>query len=592
MNIKRVPHILKVTYRAFSQYKWKFSFIIMVGFLAGLSGAFGISTLIPIFSLLTGGETAGLGFITESIRTVFNFIHVPFTLPYVLILASVLFVAKALIQFIGKYFTEKIYTDYENSIRIKLFKRTLRASWPYLINQKLGYLERVLMGDASVMARMISNISSLILISTSFIIYTFFAFKISPPVTIATSVFGVILFLVFRPMLSKMKNLSQNVRDSEKQIAHFINENIVGAKTVKTSGIEEKVITKGDSYFQIYKKDRLRIALFSNFIGSIFEPISFAFIAVLILFYRHSPTFEIASFAVIIYLIQKIFTFIQTGQNTIQNIITNIPYIQSVTRYNKEVAANKEIQEGDPFVFNTKIEFKNIKFAYNKDSKILDNVNFVINKGDMVGLIGPSGSGKTTIADLLMRLFPVGAGEITVDGKNVLEINLKDWRKKIGYMPQDTFLVNDTIENNIKFYAESVSRDQVIKAAKMANIYEFIQGLPEGFKTVIGERGVKVSAGQRQRIALARTLVNDPEILIFDEATSALDNQSELIIQKTIENLRGRITILVIAHRLSTIMSSDKLLMIEKGKVIEEGTPDKLLANKDSHFYKIYNIVN
>ena len=191
-----------------------------------------------------------------------------------------------------------------------------------------------------------------------------------------------------------------------------------------------------------------------------------------------------------------------------------------------------------------------------------------------------------------MRLFPLGRGEITVDGKNIAGIDLNNWRRSIGYMPQDTFLLNDTIENNIRFYNKSLSQDEIVKAAQMANIYDFIQELPEGFNTIIGERGIKVSAGQRQRIALARTLVNNPEIIIFDEATSALDNQSELMIQKTIENLRGKITMLVIAHRLSTIMNSDKLIMIEKGKIIEEGSPDKLLADKDSHFYKINNIIN
>jgi len=334
------------------------------------------------------------------------------------------------------------------------------------------------------------------------------------------------------------------------------------------------------------------MALLNHAVGAVFEPIGFVFIAVLILFYYRSPSFEIASFTVIIYLIQKIFTFIQQGQSTIQSIISSATYIQSVNHYRKEVTLNKEILEGDAFTFQNMIEFKNVEFSYDTDRGILSDISFSIRKGEIVGLIGPSGSGKTTIADLLMRLFPLGRGEITVDGKNIAGIDLNNWRRSIGYMPQDTFLLNDTIENNIRFYNKSLSQDEIVKAAQMANIYDFIQELPEGFNTIIGERGIKVSAGQRQRIALARTLVNNPEIIIFDEATSALDNQSELMIQKTIENLRGKITMLVIAHRLSTIMNSDKLIMIEKGKIIEEGSPDKLLADKDSHFYKINNIIN
>ena len=448
------------------------------------------------------------------------------------------------------------------------------------------------MGDTSMMATVIGQISSLILTSTSFIIYAIFAFKISPSVTIITTVFGIILFVVFRPILYKIRKASQNVRDSQKQIAHFVNENIVGAKMIKTSGTETEVIARGNVYFQKFRDNSLAMALLNHAVGAVFEPIGFVFIAVLILFYYRSPSFEIASFTVIIYLIQKIFTFIQQGQSTIQSIISSAPYIQSVNHYRKEVTLNKEILEGDAFTFQNMIEFKNVEFSYDTDRGILSDISFSIRKGEIVGLIGPSGSGKTTIADLLMRLFPLGRGEITVDGKNIAGIDLNNWRRSIGYMPQDTFLLNDTIENNIRFYNKSLSQDEIVKAAQMANIYDFIQELPEGFNTIIGERGIKVSAGQRQRIALARTLVNNPEIIIFDEATSALDNQSELMIQKTIENLRGKITMLVIAHRLSTIMNSDKLIMIEKGKIIEEGSPDKLLADKDSHFYKINNIIN
>lgn len=209
----------------------------------------------------------------------------------------------------------------------------------------------------------------------------------------------------------------------------------------------------------------------------------------------------------------------------------------------------------------------------------------------MVGLIGSSGSGKTTIADLLMQLFRPEGGEIIIDGENIANINLQSWRKKIGYMPQDPFLLNDTIENNIRFYNSGMSSDEIMVAVKTANIYDFIEGLPKGLQTIIGERGVKISAGQRQRIMLARALARKPKILILDEATSALDNQSDMAIQKSIDNLRGKITILVIAHRLSTIMSSDRLLVLENGKIIEEGLPNELLRDKDTHFYKIYNIV-
>jgi ATP-binding cassette subfamily B protein/subfamily B ATP-binding cassette protein MsbA len=208
----------------------------------------------------------------------------------------------------------------------------------------------------------------------------------------------------------------------------------------------------------------------------------------------------------------------------------------------------------------------------------------------MVGLIGPSGAGKTTIVDLVLRLFELNKGEILIDGINISQIDIAQWRKNIGYVSQDIFLINDTIANNIKFYDESIIEKDIEEAARMANIYDFIQGCPEKFSTIIGERGVLLSAGQRQRIIIARILARQPKILILDEATSALDNESEKQIQRVIENLKNRITVFAIAHRLSTLINSDRLLVLENGKIIESGRPRELLGNKSSYFYKVYYI--
>ncbi len=540
-DIKKSVKIGKRLFGAFRRYKGKFSLIVVMGFLAGLSGAFGIGVLIPLFYVLTGQEPEGLDFITQAIRGILEILNIPFTLPFLLLFAATLFVLKGVIQFLAKYLNQKISADYENSVRTMLFKKTMRASWPYLIEHKLGYLERILMRDTFVVSGIINQINSLILLFTSFLTYAFVAFKISPPITVATSLFGVILFLVFRPVLKKIKELSRHIRDTEKDVAHFINENIVGAKIIKASAAEKKVIAKGEAYFQKYKNDRLKTAFYQNAMGSAFEPISFAFIAVLMLSFYKSPSFEIASFAVIIYLIQKIFSFIQTGQNTAQDIIANIPYVHSIALYRKEAALNQEPKGGNRFSFKETIQFKNLRFSYNQDKNILAGINLII--------------------------------------------------KNLSYMPQDAFLLNDTIRNNIRFYNESLTEEDIIKSAKMANIFDLIKELPGGLDARIGERGVKISAGQRQRIALARALARKPQILILDEATSALDNQSEHMIQKAIEELRGKITIVVIAHRLSTIMSSDKVVVLEEGRIIEEGPPNTLLADKDSHFYQIYNIL-
>ena len=177
-----------------------------------------------------------------------------------------------------------------------------------------------------------------------------------------------------------------------------------------------------------------------------------------------------------------------------------------------------------------------------------------------------------------------------MDKQFIEDIRLRDWRKKVGYVSQDIFLANDTIFNNIRFFDEFISKEQVIQAAKMSHSWDFIQDLPEKFDTVVGERGLRLSVGQRQRIALARVLARNPEILILDEATSALDNESEAAIQRSIESLRGKVTVIAIAHRLSTILDFDKVMVLNDGKIVEQGAPRELLKDTNSQFYKIYTL--
>ena len=285
------------------------------------------------------------------------------------------------------------------------------------------------------------------------------------------------------------------------------------------------------------------------------------------------------------------FSFVQSIQGKFNVINESLPLINILVAYEKEIDKNRESTGGNKkFSFNKTIEFKNIEFNYSKDQSIINSLSLSINKGQMIGLIGPSGAGKTTVVDLFLRLLKPQKGELLIDGNNADEIDKKSWHDNIGYVSQDIFLLNDTIEKNIKFYDDTIDHGRVIEATKSANIYNFIETLPEGFQSIVGERGIELSAGQRQRIVLARILARRPSILVLDEATSALDNESEHKIQESIKSLKGKLTIFVIAHRLTTVMHTDKIFVLNNGVIAEQGNPQELLANTESYFYKNYNI--
>ena len=227
------------------------------------------------------------------------------------------------------------------------------------------------------------------------------------------------------------------------------------------------------------------------------------------------------------------------------------------------------------------IEFKNVSFSYDTTKEVLDNVNLKIQKGKKLALVGPSGGGKTTICHLLPNFYKLAddGGDIFIDGKNIRNLTLESVRKNIGIVQQDVFLFAGTIKDNILYGKPDATDEEVVDAAKKANIHDYILTLKNGYDTEIGERGVKLSGGQKQRISIARVFLKNPAILILDEATSALDNTTEVYIQESLDELcKGRTT-LVVAHRLSTIRNADEIVVVTKGKIAERGTHDQLISN-------------
>jgi len=338
---------------------------------------------------------------------------------------------------------------------------------------------------------------------------------------------------------------------------------------------------------------QLRLTILRKISTESIQPLGVIFITAIIAFAFYRTSYNLGALAALIYLINRIFQYTQSIQSVLHDASSTLPYVENVTSYLEEAERAKEARytRGDrQFHFNNDLAFNSVSFSYPNEREALRSVSFSIKKGELVGFIGPSGAGKTTIFDLLLRFLQPTAGEISIDGKDIYSINISDWRRNISYVSQDVFILNDTVLNNIKFFDESVTKDDAEVAAKMAQIHDFIDTLPEKYDTIVGERGGFLSAGQRQRVALARALARKPKILLLDEATSALDNKSEKKTQEAIDGLKGEITILVIAHRLSTVLSADKLLVLEEGKITEEGKPRELLKNKDTYFYKVYNL--
>lgn len=579
---------VRLLYRGYRGYTGSIALLALLGFISGLLEAVGITAFIPAFAFLTGTE-GGSDIITGFIKDSFSFLNVTYSFRFLGIFAVILFFVRTLALLWGNYIRAVITADYELRMREALFSKTIRSSWSYLLEQKIGHLQTILTTHVSFGQRTLSMLGNGIILFMSVVAYMIAAINISLSMSLMTLAAACVLSALISPLLSYTRRLASGMEDISRDLSHFVNENVAGMKTVKAMHAEEPVLRKSNALFRSYRDLKIRITLLNVLPGSLMQPLGFLFVMALFYLSYKSGRFSLPSFMATVYLLQRIFLYVQQIQSNALSISESNTYLRKLLAQEAEVARYEEERSGAAFSFESELRFENVHFSYPNRPEVLTGVSFSLRKSEMVGLIGPSGAGKTTVSDLLLRLFSPAQGLITLDGVPLHSLALPAWRKKVGYVSQDIFLLNDTIANNIRFYDDTLTEKDLIAAARMANAVEFIDALPHGMETVIGEKGVTLSQGQRQRIVIARVLARKPQILILDEATSALDNKSEAIIQEVIESLKSRVTILVIAHRLSTVLNTDRLLILSDGVITEEGSPQELLNDKDSYFFKNYH---
>jgi len=579
---------LRVLWAMFSKYRWHVAVLVVLGSLSAILEGIGINAVIPLMSFFSGGAEQ-TDFISKAIQGLFSFFSIPFTFRYLLGFILGLFFLRAIASVIFGYVRGWVSADFLSDESESVLRATMLASWPFLLTQKIGTLQNTLVRDIQRSSNLLEVIGQVIQSFTGFLMYLLIAFNISPLMTFITLGGGAILLLVVKPFLRRTRSTGEQMASTEKSFTQFLSEHIIGMKAVKSAGVERRALESSSRLVRYLRTLSIKMALVRSMSTSLFQPFSLVFVIILLAITYNTPGFSIISFAAVLYLIQKIFTYLESAQGAFQNVFELIPYAENVTTFKRVLAEHREevSRGGKPFSFQHTLAFDAVSLSYQDKNPTLRKVSFSIKKGETVGLIGPSGAGKTSLADCILRLFRPTSGALLLDGIPAEDILLEEWRRQIGYVAQDVFLFNGTIEENIRFYRSGLSKDEIVSATKKANIYEFIESLPEGFETGVGDRGVMLSGGQRQRIALARALVGKPELLILDEATSALDHESEQLIQKSINALHGEVTVFIIAHRPSTVANADRIIVIEAGKIIENGAPEELLEDKESYFYKM-----
>jgi len=482
-------------------------------------------------------------------------------------------------------------------LRDQAYKHLHKLPMSYFKKERVGNLISRFTNDVTIIQSSISaTFSNLIKEPLTILVFLFIAISISWRLTLFAFLILPFSMSIIAWIGFKLRKQTSKLQSKLADITSVLQETISGVKVVKSFGMEEyenrRFMEETRSFFKLV----LRIVFVRNASSPLTEFLS-VIVGAFIIYYGGLLVIDEKSLSASQFL-GFLFAIFQ--------LMPPIKELSSVNNRIQEASAAAdrifEILDTQPSIkdpenplilekFEKNLEFKNIFFRYEDSEEwVLNDISFIANKGEIIAFVGPSGGGKSTLADLIPRFYDPTSGSILIDGIDIKNFSIKSLRAKMGIVTQETFLFNTTIKENIAYGLSDCPLEKIIAAAKTANAHDFIMEMPKGYDTIIGERGIKLSGGQRQRLTIARALLKNPEIMIFDEATSALDNESEILVQEAIERLMKNRTTFVIAHRLSTIRNATKIIVIDRGKIVQVGKHEELILQEGQLYKKFYEM--
>jgi ATP-binding cassette, subfamily B, bacterial MsbA len=503
---------------------------------------------------------------------------------------------RSIFNYLAQIFTEITQLNLVDRLRKQIFEQLQAVSLSFFTQIKTGELINTITTEVERVKQVFNGAAFLLSRSLTAITYSIAMLMLSWQLTIV----AILLFSLMAASLSKLIGMTRErsfpVSVANERFTSTAIEFINGIRTVHafaTQDFERK---------RYYQASSNLVAASTKLasIGSLVKPLAEGLATTILVgmivaafsIFVNNGTLQVASLLTFFFVLFRLVPILQDFNGTravlatMQGSTENIKALLRTDR--KKYFDNGQIEFKQ---LDRSINFMSVDFGYDDGKLVLDNIDLMIERGQMTAIVGASGAGKSTLADLIARFYDPTAGQISIDGIDLRQIEISSFRQKMAIVSQDTFIFNASVHDNITYGTENATEDDIYKAARSANALEFIQDMPEGFNTILGDRGVRLSGGQRQRIAIARALLRDPDILILDEATSALDSVTERLIQDSLETLSKGRTVIAIAHRLSTINKADKVFVMERGKIVEQGTYLELLTQR-GRFWTYHQMQN
>ena len=549
-----------------------------------------VLSIIPLADFIIDRELLSPSIFTNKFINFLSFFNTkPSFLAFATFFAITQFLV-AIVQSVIGYVVLAIKYDFTKQLNDETLQNLLSSEWLFFARSDYGYLTNTFIKETDKIGSTVGHIATSIASVFQLLVFVsiplYINFSVTLIVLVVLFIFALIILKFANPISHKLGKM--NVETSNVLLGKFI-EILNSIKTIKINAKEKNFKKLYLDKFDAHVEATLKSQMLAYVINALYRP-SGIVIILLVFGYFITSGVILSELAAIFYSLISIVSLLNSVIGIQVNINNFLPSYQQLNEIVKKAKKYKE-KFGDKKFSSLKdnIIFNNLYFNYKKEEDVLKNINLTISKSDNVAIVGKSGSGKTTIADLLCGILIPSKGEILVDGSNLKEINITDYRKKIGYVSQDIHLFNDTIKNNLIWVCDNpneITNETIINALKLSNSLEFVKKMENGIDTIIGEKGVQLSGGQRQRLSLARIFMKNPEILILDEATSALDNLSEIEIQQSIKNLKSlyKITIVIIAHRLSTVKEADKIVILKNGEIQVQGTYEDLKNKRNELF--------